>query len=192
LALADTAVTRALTLTPNNGYAHLARAMVLRNVKKPQQALLSLEKAISLNPNLSVAYIQVGSMKILLGRPAEAAGPIEKGLALDPYTCNSGLAHYYLGLAEFLLKHDDAAIAWLQRSIDGNPCLACSRYTLASAAALADRMVEARAVFDEFNRLFPGYTIKRIKDIQESDNATYLAQQGRLYEGLRELDMPEQ
>ena len=62
---------------------------------------------------------------------------------------------------------------------------------LAAALALLGRLDEARTAAKAGLALDPAFTIRRFQRQLSSDNPTYLAKRGRVYEGMRLAGVPE-
>jgi hypothetical protein len=77
------------------------------------------------------------------------------------------------------------AVAWLRRSIDANRNFPHAHFVLAAALGLLGAQREARTAAKAGLALNPNFTIRRMRSIVPSDNATYLAGRERVCEGMR-------
>lgn len=131
--------------------------------------------------------------KCVWGLLDDTVAYVQKALRLSPR--DPMLANWlsFTGRAQFYLGRDDEAIDTLHRAAAVNPTIAGTHLHLAAAYALTDTAAEAQASLAEFEKLEPNTTISMIKSETEtmSDNATFLKQHQRLYDGLRKAGMAE-
>jgi adenylate cyclase len=190
---ANELVNKALAINPNHAYAYFIKSSILADEKKPEESVAAAEMAISLNPNLAPVYGWIGNLEMRLGHADETITYVGKALRLSPR--DPMLANWlsFTGRAQFYLGRDDEAIDALHRAAAANPTISGTHLHLAAAYALTGRAAEAQASLAEFEKLEPNTTISMIKSETEtmSDNATFLNQRGRLYDGLRKAGMPE-
>ena len=66
-----TAVTRALSLAPDNAFAHFCLAGVFSLTKRVDRAIAECERALALNPNLASAQALIGFCKAFAGHAEE-------------------------------------------------------------------------------------------------------------------------
>ena len=98
----------------------------------------------------------------------------------------------FAGTAKIHLGHDEAALSWLNRSIELNPNIPVTRFCLTATLAHLDRIEEAREAARACLELNPSFTIARFRSQTNSDNPIYLAGRERMYEGLRLAGVPEE
>ena len=184
---------RALSINPKNAQAYFIKSSVLTLEKKPEEAVAAAEIAISLNPNLAPAYAWIGNLQIRLGHAEQTVAHVEKALRLSPR--DPALANWlsFIGRAQFYLGRDNEAIDTLHRAAAASGTVSGTYLHLAAACALTNRPAEAHDALAEFEKLEPNTTISMIKSEtkSQSDNATFLKQRERLYDGLRKAGMPE-
>ena len=72
-----------------------------------------------------------------------------------------------------------------------NPNVAMPHFFLAAASALSGRAGEAREAREAGLKLDPNFTVARFRNEWRSQNPTFLAQRGRIYDGLRLAGVPE-
>jgi len=191
LRIAETAITKALTLAPGNALAHFVRANVLHVSGATERSLRELEFAITLDRNLAWAHADAGFMKVLLGRAEEAEADLANAIRLSPR--DPGLDRWYslLGIADLFLGRLESALDRLRKSVEINPNVALTQFFLAAALALSGRAAEAREARDAGLRLDPNFTVARFRNEPRSENPTFLAQRERIYEGLSLAGVPE-
>ncbi len=90
LRIAETAITKALTLAPGNALAHFVHANVLHVSGATERSLRELEFAITLDRNLAWAHADAGFMKVLLGRAEEAEADLTNAIRLSPRDPGTG------------------------------------------------------------------------------------------------------
>jgi tetratricopeptide (TPR) repeat protein len=181
-----------LRLAPNNALSHYVRATVLWIfLRAPEQALRECELAISLDRNLALAHGLAGILKVLLGRPEETEAHVAEAMRLSPRDPELYRWYQILGTADLHRGRLDQAIDALQKSVQLNPNFNLPHFFLAAALALRGRDAEAAAACDAGSRLDPAFTVAKFRAMRRSDNATFLAQRERVYEGMRKAGVPE-
>jgi TolB-like protein/tetratricopeptide (TPR) repeat protein len=191
LRIAETAITKALTLAPDNALAHFVRAIVLHVSGAPERSLREVEFAITLDRNLAWAHADAGFMKVLLGRAEEAEADLANAIRLSPRDPGLDRWHNLLGIADLFLGRLESALDRLRKSVEINPNVASTQFFLAAASALSGRAAEAREARDAGLRLDPNFTVARFRNEPRSENPTFLAQRERIYEGLSLAGVPE-
>jgi TolB-like protein/class 3 adenylate cyclase/tetratricopeptide (TPR) repeat protein len=191
LHIAETAITKALTLAPGNALAHFVYANFLHISGATERSLRELEFAITLDRNLAWAYADAGFMKVLLGRAEEAEADLTKAIRLSPR--DPGLDRWYalLGIADLYLGRLESAFDRLRKSVEINPSVAVPHFFLAAASALSGRAAEAQDARKAGLQLDPNFTVARFRNERRSENSTFLAQRERIYEGLSLAGVPE-
>ena len=191
LRIAETAITEALTLAPDNALAHFVHANVLHVSGATERALRELEFAITLDRNLAWAHADAGFMKVLLGRAEEAEADLINAIRLSPRDPGLDRWHALLGIADLFLGRLESALDQLRKSVEINPNVAMPHFFLAAASALSGRHAEAREARNAGLRLDPNFTVARFRNERRSENLTFLAQRERVYEGLSLAGVPE-
>lgn len=85
----------------------------------------------------------------------------------------------------------DEAVAWFRRSTEANPNYPGALFGLAAALAKTGELSEARLATKSGLALLPGFTIRRVRAREPSDNPTYLAAREHSFEGMRLAGVPE-
>jgi len=191
LAAAEDALTRALSLAPGYGYAHMIMGVVHTYTNRQESGIAHCERALALNRNLANAHGNIGLAKHFLGHPEEVEPHVHESLRLSPQDTFSYVWLMVLGSAKFILGRDDEAVPWLRRSIDTNRNFPSSHFFLAAAYAYLGRMEYARASFEAGLAFDSGFTIERARSNPLSLNPIYLKQRERYYTGLRMAGVPE-
>jgi TolB-like protein/class 3 adenylate cyclase len=192
LRVAEAALSKALSLAPDNAQAHLQRATALQASKAPERALSECELAISLDGNLAGAHGRAGLLKIFIGRAEETEQHVSEAMRLSPRDPDLHAWYFHLGVAALFLGRLDAAIRYLRKSVEISSEFGLGYFYLAAALALAGRQEEAAHARGTGERLTPTFTIRRVRARAFGDNPRYLEQRERLYEGLRRAGVPEQ
>jgi TolB-like protein/class 3 adenylate cyclase/Flp pilus assembly protein TadD len=191
LRIAETAITEALTLAPDNALAHFVHANVLHISGVAERSLRELEFAITLDRNLAWAHADAGFMKVLLGRAEEAEADLTNAIRLSPRDPGLDRWHALLGIADVFLGRLESALDRLRKSVEINPNVAMPHFSLAAASALSGRPAEAWEARNAGLRLDPNFTVARFRNERRSENPTFLAQRERVYEGLSLAGIPE-
>jgi TolB-like protein/class 3 adenylate cyclase/Flp pilus assembly protein TadD len=190
-AAAEAIAAKALSLAPDNAYAHLIMGLVLGFTKRPEEGTAECERALALDRNLAAAHAMIGLYKVLLGRAEEAESEVQDALRLSPRDTWAFAWLCFVGMAKGLLDRPEQAVVWLRRSIEYNRNFPPSHFCLAAALASLGRMDEARAACKVGLALDPQFTIARFRAFAESDNPIYLAQREQLINGMRKADLLE-
>ena len=191
LAGAETALTKALSLAPNNAFAHFWMCAIQDHTNRVAEAMTECERALALDRNLAFAHAEIGGAKTRLGRAEEAEAHVREALRLSPRDTNAFLWMGIAGQAKLHLGDDEEAVAWLRRSIEINRNYPNGHFYLAVALAQLGRL-EARNAVHAGLALNPGFTIRRFRASAYSDNPTYLTQRERIYDGMRKAGVPEE
>ena len=184
-----------MALAPDMGLAHSALGAVLRNQRRPAEALASYRMAVALDPVQVPAQANTSLMLTLIGRPEEAVAPIQAAIAARPESVEQAQWHFYLGLAQFQAGLGDHGAAALRRSLDP-PVQAvipadARRLYVAAALALGGEVEEARRVAAAERTSTPTYTQGWFRAHPLSDDPHYLAQAEVLFRGLALAGVPE-
>jgi tetratricopeptide (TPR) repeat protein len=97
-----------------------------------------------------------------------------------------------------LLRHNqdvgayEEAVTWERKAIEANPNFALAHFFLAAALGQFGRLNEARAAAKAGLAINPDFTIAHFRAETPSENATFLARQQNIYDGLRKAGVPEE
>jgi tetratricopeptide (TPR) repeat protein len=184
LSSVEATLSRVLSQSPNNAWAHYSMGRVLIQTKRGAQGIAECERALALNPNLAAAHAQIGLAKIFDGHPEETAGYELEALRVSPRDTDIALSKLYLGAYE-------EALGLYRRSIELNPNYPIARFYLASSLADLGRLDEAKAEVKAGLALNPGFTIRRYRAGAQSDNPVFSKGRERIIEDMRKAGVPE-
>ena len=126
-----------------------------------------------------------------LGRAEESAAHVAAAFRIAPSDGAAYIWNQISGLAKLVLGADEEAVGLFRRSLDVNRTCPLSYFYLAAALAHLGGLSEARSEVREGLALAPRFSIARFRAGAESDDSTYLAQRGRIIEGMRMAGVPE-
>jgi len=135
----------------------------------------------------------LATAKIHIGRAEETEGHVQEGIRLSPRDSNVYIWAMLAGLAKLALGEDEAAVAWLRRSIETNRNFPFTQFLLASALAHLDRQEAARTAVRAGLALDPAFTVRRERIIltSMSDSAIWQPQAERILDGMHTAGVPE-
>ena len=196
---ADELLSQALALDPNNAAAHNAKAWVLREHGRVEEAIAERERALDLDP------ADVGAMEglawdhVALGQYEKGLELFDKAIRLSPHDPElQGMIHGKSS-AYFGLKQYDQAIDWARRAIAVGTSNPWPLANLAAALALTGHEAEAREALQRYLALPSSAQLRTIAALKAynarfsnaSSDPRVLESHERLYEGLRKAGMPE-
>ncbi len=191
VAVAETALTRALSLAPQHARAHMFMGVVRIYTNRAAQGIAQSEQALALDRNLASAHGFIGVGKNFLGRPEETEAHIQEVFRLSPRDTTAYWWMVFVGNAKLQLTADAEAVTWLRRSIEADPNWPLSHFFLAAALTLLGSLDEARAAAQAGLALDPGFTLRRFRSLGASNNPTFLANAMRIAGGMRLAGVPE-
>jgi TolB-like protein/class 3 adenylate cyclase len=191
LSAAEAALTKALSLAPDNALAHweLGRVQIWTN--RPVTGIAECERALALDRNLAAAHGSIGLAKYCLGRGEEAEAHIGEAFRLSPRDTYAHVFRLTVGIAKISLGLDEEAVDWLRRAIETNRNYPITHFYLAAALAHLGRLREAQAAVQSGHALDPSFTVQRWRTQPLSDNPIYLARRERIIDGMRMAGVPE-
>jgi TolB-like protein len=193
-AAAEAKAAKALSFVPDHALGHMCLGLVYISTKRGAQGIAQCEHALALDRNLAAAHSIVGMGKVFIGRAEETEAHISEALRLSPrdtmaysWMNVAGIAKNHLGLWE-------QAVAWFRRAIEANRNFPHPHFVLGVALAHLGRLDEAHSAVKAGLALNPAFSISRARDnwVAMSNDPTYLAQNDRIYEGLRKAGVSEQ
>jgi TolB-like protein len=193
-AVAETTVSKVLSLAPNHASAHAIRGLVQMHTKRASQVIAECEQALALDRNSAGVHASIGMAKFLLGRGAETEAHINEAIRLSPRDISIYRWFAIVGVAKMHLNADAEAVIWLRRSLDAEPNYSIGYFNLAAGLALLGELDEARAAVRAGLALNPSFTIRRFRDATSAwhdHNPTALAGRDRAIEGMRLAGVPE-
>jgi TolB-like protein/class 3 adenylate cyclase/Tfp pilus assembly protein PilF len=191
LASAEAALARALSLAPEHALAHLMMGRIQVVTNRAALGIAECERALALDRNLADAHAVIGLAKIFSGHPEETEAHVNEALRLSPHDHRAYRWIQFVGTARLHLGRDEEAVACSRRSIEINRNHPITQFYLAAALAHLGRLEEAQSAVRAGLTANPSFTISRFRAAVRSDNASFLAQRERLYEGMRKAGVPE-
>jgi TolB-like protein/class 3 adenylate cyclase len=192
LSAVEAKLTKALSLSPNNAWAHYLMCRVLVQSDRQAQGIAECERTLILNPNLAAAHAIIGFAKLANGHAEETESHELEALRVSPRDTEANAWVGYLAEAKQFLGDDEDAVTWNQRSLEINRNRPVTYFYLASALALLGRLDEARSQVQAGLALDPKFTIRRYRAGGQSDNPVFLKQRERAIEGMRKAGIPEE
>jgi TolB-like protein/class 3 adenylate cyclase len=191
LAVAETALTRALSLGPQHARAHMFMGVVGIYTNRAAQGIAQCEQALMLDRNLASAHGFIGLGKNFLGRGQETEAHIQEAFRLSPRDITAYWWMVFVASAKLQLNADAEAVTWLRRSIEANPNWPLSHFLLAAALTLLGSLGEAQVATRAGLALDPGFTLRRLRSLGASTNPTFLASGMRVAGAMRMAGVPE-
>ena len=117
-------------------------------------ALAMIDRALVLNPSFAYAWYWSGWLRLFAGQADVAIQHFETSMRLNP----RGQRGYHLGgvgMAHFVSRRFDAALAVLRISLEEVPAFAPTYRTLAACLAHMGRLDEARSILKRLVALTP-------------------------------------
>jgi TolB-like protein/class 3 adenylate cyclase/Flp pilus assembly protein TadD len=192
LAMAEANAIRALSLDPDRALAHRVLGTVYNMTNRNVQAIAECEQALALDRNLADAHAVIGMAKYYLGRASETEGHILEAFRLSPRDIFAHRWMHFLGMSKIQLGLDTEAVEWFRRSIEANRNSPFTHFALAAALGLQGSLDEARLAAAAGLALNPGFTIRRMRASQPSDNKGFLDGRERFYGGLLLAGVPDE
>jgi len=144
---------KAKTLEPDIPRVYDALAFYAAFKDDGAAALRYAQRRVELDPRDPAGYNNLALRYRAQFQPDKALEALEKALVYTP----RGTSTYFsnLAVAHGMLGHYDAALAWAQKSIDGNTDLVPPYVFLAIGSSETGDAARARAAVAEFRRRFP-------------------------------------
>ena len=191
LAAAEATLTKVLSQSPNNAWAHYLMCRVEVQTKRGAQGIAKCERALALNPNLAAAHAQIGLAKVFDGHPEETESYELDALRVSPHDTEASFWVAYIALAKLHLGAYEEALDSYRRSNELNPNYATGRFNMAATLVELGRLDEARAEVKAALALNLGFTIRRYRAGAQSDNPLFLKRRERIIEDIRKAGVPE-
>jgi TolB-like protein/class 3 adenylate cyclase len=185
------AATKALALAPQYPMAHLSLGFIHTFTNHAREGIAACEHAIALDTNLAAAHATIGVAKAFDGRGEESEAHIVQALRLSPRDAHKATWCNFAGSGLFHIGRDEEAAAWYRRAIESDRNHSYAHFLLAAALAQQGKLAEARHETQIALALNPGFTVARTRAATVSDNAVFLKQRERFYDGLRKAGVPE-
>ena len=201
IARAQDLVGRAFATSPRSPVAHYAKANILRQMRRCEEAISEYQTVIEFNRNEPGAYANLGWCKLLTGAIEEAIPTLEQALRLSPRDSRAGNWHARIGLVHLLQSRIPEALLWFERAGSTSPALPYVHALLASAHGQTGGTERAAVELAEAQRLSAADRYSSIAQLRAAGldgsgfwgapktralfEATYFA-------GLRKAGMPEE
>jgi TolB-like protein/class 3 adenylate cyclase/tetratricopeptide (TPR) repeat protein len=191
LSSVEATLSRVLSQSPNNAWAHYSMGRVLIQTERGAQGIAECERALALNPNLAAAHAQIDLAKIFDGHPEKTEVYELEALRVSPRDTDANIWVAYIALSRLYLGAYEEALGVYRRSIELNPNYPIARFYLASSLADLGRLDEAKAEVKTGLALNPGFTIRRYRAGAQSDNPVFSKGRERIIEDMRKAGVPE-
>ena len=193
-AAAEAKLTKALSSVPDHALGHSYLGIVYIFTKRAAEGIAECEHALALDRNLAHGHHAIGVGKIFIRQAEETEAHIGEALRLSPRDTTAYTWMGIAGLAKLHLGSWEQAVAWFRRTIEANRNFPHAYFWLAAALAQLGRLDEARSAVKAGLALNPTYTISRASALWTamSDDPTYLAELGPIFEGMHKAGLPEQ
>jgi TolB-like protein/Flp pilus assembly protein TadD len=149
-------------LDPDNPRVYVPLAVYAHFNGDADGALTAEETRLALEPKNPAAYNNVAALLLFRGESKRAIELETQALNLDPKHPSEHVLTV-LGIAYFMQGDNDAAIKWLQKSLEADPAHIESYEFLAMAYALKGENAKAHAAAAELRRLNPKLTLSAVK-----------------------------
>ena len=143
-AAAETALGRALELSPNDLQAVALLGWAQMHQEKYDDALLNFQRVLMKEPANALARINVGYICLKKQIFGEAIEHLSKAIRLDNDPKATLYAHYYLGLVYLEREMYEDAQTFFRKSLSLGPNLLEASYELGRAHWLADQPEDAK------------------------------------------------
>ena len=158
-ALALGTAQRAVELDKHDELAHAQLGFTLFMSKRHEEGIQRFRNAINLNPNYSFALGGLGVALVYTHKHDEALELLHKAIRLSPK--DPALPYYTaaIGYHHFIEKRYDDARMWAEKALHESPNHPTGYRLLATAHGMMGDLAEARAAYEQLDRLTPGVTI---------------------------------
>ena len=131
-AAVEATLTKVLSQSPNNAWAHFWMCRVEVQTKRGAQGIAECERALALNPNLAAAHAVIGLAKLFDGHPEETESHEREALRVSPHDTEANVWVAYIALAKLHLGAYEEAFDLYRRSNELNPNYATGRFNMAA------------------------------------------------------------
>ena len=197
---ADELASQALALDPTAAGAHAAKAWVLFNQARFEEAIAEKERTLALDPAAADTIQAMGWDYLYLGQYEKALELFDKAIRLSPHDPALQFMSFGKSWSYFGLKQYDQAIDWARRAITIGTNNPFPHTFLTAALALTGHEAEAREALQHYLAMpssaqfrtigaLKAYYAPSPKWITNPRAAETLERQ---YEGLRKAGIPEE
>jgi TolB-like protein/class 3 adenylate cyclase len=188
----EATLTKVLSRSPNNAWAHYLMCRVQNHTKRQAQGVAECERALALNPNLASARAEIGLAEVYEGRAEETEGHELEALRISPHDTDANVWVAYIAVGKLNLGADADAVTLFRRSMDINRNYATGHFNLSAVLVELGRLDEARAEVQAGLALTPEFTLRRYRAGTQSDNPVYLKRREQLIDAMRKAGVPEE
>lgn len=179
---------RALGCDPTDPNALRIAGLIAVLMRRDYQVGLDLlDRCLAIEPNSAVAWSARGWINAWSGETKAAIADFDKALRLsplDPYSVpKQGMA--------FALStggRPEEALPWARKAVQDSPESSGIQRPLIGALWLSGRHLEAKEAATNYNRMFPGFSLRRWL---ETGPFRGTPGQRQFYDALREAGLPE-
>jgi len=196
---ADELASQALALDPTAAGAHSAKAWVLFDQARFEEAIAEKERTLALDPADAGTMQGMGWDYLYLGQYEKALELFDKAIRLSPHDPTLQFMSFGKSWSYFGLKQYDQAIVWARRAITLGTDNPFPHTFLTAALALTGHEAEAREALQHYLAMPSSAQLRTIGALK-----AYYAQPPnvntdpradetleRVYEGLRKAGLPE-
>jgi TolB-like protein/Flp pilus assembly protein TadD len=148
-----------------------------------------IDRALVLNQNLAASWNASGWVRMYLGESASAIEHFERAMRLSPLDPLTYFASTGMAFAHAFAGRYDEAISWATKALHEQPNWATALRVAASANALSDRMVEARAAMACLREVDPALRLGNLDRV--APPLRRAEDRVRFIESLRKAGLPE-
>ena len=138
-AAVEATLTKVLSQSPNNAWAHFLMCRVETQTNRGAQGIAECERALALNPNLAAAHGVIGLAKVFDGHPEETESYELEALRVSPHDIEAAFWVAYIALAKVYLGAYEEALDLYRRANELNPNYATGRFNMAATLAALGR-----------------------------------------------------
>ena len=194
---AEVLIEQTLASSPEYPLAHLAKANLLRDQRRCEDAIPEYEKVLAVDRSAVGVASGLGYCKFLTGgSDAEAIELMEQAIRLSPRDPAIASRYFAIGLVHLFQSRTDEAIPWLEKARRADSSNANPRWALACAYGLKGELDRAAAELAEAQRLTGSdkySTIARVRANGPLNTpALHDRFEGVFLVGLRKAGLPEE
>jgi class 3 adenylate cyclase/TolB-like protein len=191
LARAEELINSALTLQPDQTWAHWSKGYILSLKRQWKAAFVENDMAIADDRSNAKAYAKAALYKMYLGRSADGIADIETALRLSPHDNDAGNWQVTLCRLRAHLAQWEKAIEECEKAVAVRPSDTAGYIDLIAANAWTGHDRDAKEAVSQLQELVPNGTVKSLLQGAYDDDPTYNAEVARISDGLRKAGLPE-
>jgi adenylate cyclase len=172
---------KAIAIDRDDPWVHMAVGSLAVQMRRHEEAIVSLLKAVELNPNFALAHSNLGRALAAVGRTDEAIEHTARALRISPRDPQKHLFLVRYGTALFAAGRYGKAAEWYEKATNERPEFINARRLLVAAYALDGDVERAQAALGELKKLQPALSLDWIDRHSEMGDAV----RKHLIEGLR-------